>query len=150
MKNIAAMGMHMFVERGFDAMFVTSTDRALRERLTREAHKMDKSFGVGIWIDSLRWEGHSLSDTLIKLKVPVLIIQSTTAREDGLGRRSLEPGMTTPWTEFVRKRVSNAQLLVIPGIGHFPHCEDPEAFARGVRNFIVALTKSVGPTNEPA
>ena len=74
MKNIAAMGMHMFVERGFDAMFVTSTDRALRERLTREAHKMDESFGVGIWIDSLRWEGHSLSDTLIKLKVPVLMI----------------------------------------------------------------------------
>ena len=60
-------------------MFVTSTDRALRERLTR--HIMDNWLAGVVSIHSLRWEGHSLSDTLIKLKVPVLIIQSTTARE---------------------------------------------------------------------
>lgn len=149
LKNIAAMGMHTFVERGFGAMFVPGTDPALRERLTRQAHKMDESFGVGIWIDSLRWEGHAFSEALSKLKVPVLMVQSTTAREDGLGRRSLEPGMTTPWTEFVRQRIPDAQLLIIPGVGHFPHCEAPKAFADGVGNFLATLTKNVGPASEP-
>jgi pimeloyl-ACP methyl ester carboxylesterase len=137
--TIAALGMGKFVEAGFASMFVPSSNPALRQRILTQAQGLNESFGAEIWIDTLRWEGKEYAQTLAGIKTPVLMVQSTTVSEDGLGRRSLEPGMTTPWTEFVRDRVPGAQLLIIPSVGHFPHCEAPAAVGQGIRGFVANL-----------
>jgi pimeloyl-ACP methyl ester carboxylesterase len=137
--RISTLGMGGYVERAIHGMFTEKSNPALRRRALDQAKGMDDAFGRAIWIDTLKWEGRELAQTIAGIKVPVLVLQSTAFTEVEFGRRSLEPGMTTPWMEYVAERVPDTHLRVIPGVGHFPHFEAPEAVAQALRDFLVNL-----------
>lgn len=66
---------------------------------------------------------------LSRLKVPVLII---TGDSDEL--------MPLPTSAAMKAAAKHARLVVLPGAGHLSHLEQPEAFHRAMRDFLVGLS----------
>jgi len=70
------------------------------------------------------WE---LTESMKKLAIPTLIV---TGDED---EPCLEPGL------LMKRTIASAGLLVIPQSGHTVNLEEPEAFNRGVADFLHAV-----------
>jgi pimeloyl-ACP methyl ester carboxylesterase len=66
---------------------------------------------------------------LLEIGCPTLII---VGEQDGLTPPDV--------ARFMAERIPGAGLEVIPGSGHLPNLENPEAFNRAVRRFIESLT----------
>ncbi|MBI2492559.1 MAG: alpha/beta hydrolase [Candidatus Rokubacteria bacterium] len=68
-----------------------------------------------------------LGDRMARLRVPALIV---TGDED---EPCLEPGL------FMKRKLPAAGLLVIPNSGHTINLEEPDAFNRGLLDFLAAV-----------
>ena len=42
--------------------------------------------------------------------------------------------------EMLREALPNGELVVLPGVGHFPHMEDPDGFSRAANAFLDSLS----------
>ena len=45
--------------------------------------------------------------------------------------------------------IAQAELVVLPGVGHFPHMEDPEGFALVATAFLEAITEDAPAGSRP-
>jgi pimeloyl-ACP methyl ester carboxylesterase len=90
-----------------------------RERLKREMAEADTAWALPLWNKLLRWSPES---SFGALKVPIHAINGDLIPEPAKQRCA---GRVTEWH--------------MPGTGHFPQMEMPEAFNRKLREVLAAL-----------
>jgi pimeloyl-ACP methyl ester carboxylesterase len=74
--------------------------------------------GANLFPAMVRWDAAHVEAALAAVRVPLLVIQTTTLNAERK-RIPLKAGDTTPWLELVRSRVPQARVEVLPGLGHF-------------------------------
>ena len=84
-----------------------------------------------------RWDAENMERALAAVKVPLLVIQSTFLNAERK-RVALKAGETTPWLDLVRRQAPHAQIEIIPGMGHFPQLEAPQAVIKYLEGLIDA------------
>lgn len=132
--KIKAMGVEAFLEYSFAQMFIPTSSPALRDRIVTRAKCWDPRLTAMLLIDTIRWDARNTTKSLTDVKIPVMMLQSSHVDET-FARRSLLPGMSTPWTELVTRLIPRAKLLIIEGAGHFPHIEAAPAVNAGIERF---------------
>ena len=116
-------GFVAFAELFFAQMFLKRTPAALA--IVERAKRLPAQIGATLFPAMVRWDAQRMEDALAAVRVPLLVIQSTTLNAERK-RIPLKPGDTTPWLDLVRGRAPQARIEVIPGIGHFAQIEAPE------------------------
>ena len=138
MKSIKAAidraGMDAFTHQFFSDMFLESGDPELRERLITRAQGLDARFREELFLDVVRWDATKLRESLRRISVPTLVLQSTSMNSD-LKRVSLGAGMTTPWMNAVASLVQNSQARVIANAGHMTMIEAAKAVNELIQEF---------------
>ena len=74
-------------------------------------------------------------EALAAIKVPLLVIQSTTMGANNR-RAAIQPGETSPWLDLVRRCAPAARIEILTGLGHFPHLEAPDQVNKLLTGFI--------------
>jgi pimeloyl-ACP methyl ester carboxylesterase len=138
MKSIKAAidraGMDAFTHQFFSDMFLESGNPELRERVVTRAQGLDAGFREELFLDVVRWDATKLRESLRRISVPTLVLQSTSMDSD-LKRVSLAAGMTTPWTNAVASLVRNSQARVIANAGHMTMIEAAKALNDAIQQF---------------
>ena len=116
-------GYPAFAEALFSQMFLKPGAHAAR--IIERARRLPAEVGMALFPALVRWDASCLEDALAAVRVPLLVIQSTTLNADRK-RVPMRAGETTPWLELVRSRVPGVCIEVIPGVGHFPQIEAAE------------------------
>lgn len=126
-------GYQAFAEALFGQMFLQRTPTAIS--VIERAKRLPPEIGTALFPAMVRWDAAHMESALAAVRVPLLVIQTTTLNADRR-RVPLKLGETTPWLGLVRARVPGAQIEVLPGLGHFPQIEAPES--------VNALIESLG------
>ena len=116
-------GYAAFAEALFSQMFLKLTPAAVS--VIERAKRLPPEIGAALFPAMVRWDVANIESALATVRVPLLVIQTTTLNADRR-RVSLKAGETTPWLDLVRSRAPKARIEVIPGIGHFAQLEAPE------------------------
>ena len=136
--EIDRIGMAAMTARLYDGFFVDTTPAAVRDRVRARLPHIDLEFARRLWLDLVRWDAVRSRAVLDAVAVPALVIQST-ALDPQLRRVSLVPGQGSPWSDEVMRRVQEATLEIVPGVGHFPMFEAPQATSAALARFIARL-----------
>jgi pimeloyl-ACP methyl ester carboxylesterase len=115
-------GYPAFAGNLFRQMFFAPS--ALADAIVARALKQSLQFGPLLWPAMARWDAATMDAALAAVRVPVLVIQSTT-RNAELKRSMLKPGESSPYLDLLRKGLKNARIEVVPA-GHFTMLEAPE------------------------
>jgi pimeloyl-ACP methyl ester carboxylesterase len=75
-----------------------------------------------------------LEPALAAVRVPVLVIQTTTRNAQGV-RGPLEPGQSSPYLELLKRKLEEVSIEMLPGLGHFPQLEAPDRVNRLIEEF---------------
>jgi pimeloyl-ACP methyl ester carboxylesterase len=126
---VRGMFEQMFTERSAPATVAAGLERAMA---------LPEDVGKAALLSLVRYDIDSLDAVLGSIGKPLLVLQTTFSNEKR-ERRSLSPGQTTPYLDFVRARVPSARVEVIPGIGHFPQLDAPEETNRILASFVASL-----------
>ena len=124
---------HVFVEdltvRSIAAAKDAWTLTALRERLARYHTDVDAAFRGwnDIWLDP-RFRHWNIEEYADRVRVPVLVVQGE-ADEYG----------TLAQVESITSRVACAETMLVPGAGHSPHRDAPDAVLDRVAAFVETL-----------
>jgi pimeloyl-ACP methyl ester carboxylesterase len=137
-EKVESLGVEGFLQESFTAMFVSGSDPALRQRVVAAAKSWHPRVAQEATRSTIQWDAADAAGVLAGIRVPVLMLQSTYI-DDQFQRRSLKPGMTTPWTELVARQIPGARLVVVPDVGHFAQIEAPDMVSREIGAFAVAL-----------
>ena len=121
-----------FVEAFFRQM---TADEAIVQR----ARRLPAAIGTALWQDLTRWDAGAMEAALGALRAPLLVIQSTFLDAAGQ-RRSLAPGQSSPWLDFVRATAPAARIEIVSGAGHFVQLDAPAEVNRLVGEFLSAVT----------
>src|SRR5262245_46247876 len=123
--SIKQVGYKAWAEDLFRQMFLKSTPAT--ERLVQRAVRQSAEIGAALWPRSARWDAGTLEPALAAVRVPVLVIQTTT-RDAKTGKRGpLKAGQSTPWLELLKSKLRDVRIEILPGLGHFPQLEAPDA-----------------------
>jgi pimeloyl-ACP methyl ester carboxylesterase len=87
-----------------------------------------------------RWDAANLDAALGAIRVPLMVIQSTTLNADRK-RVPLKEGEATPWLDLVRRRVPGARIEVISGSSHFPQIDAPARVNALLADFVGSLAE---------
>ena len=136
--QIAAVGFQTFVKPLFAAMFSPAYDRAKADAIIARAAAMPPEIAGALFADIGRWDAEKMDAAFARLHVPLMLIQSTY-QDEKRQRRSLEPGQSSPYLDFVRNAVPRARIETVPGVGHFPQLERPEAVNAFLDAFLARL-----------
>jgi pimeloyl-ACP methyl ester carboxylesterase len=90
-----------------------------------------------IWLDP-RFRSWNIESYLNRIQCPVLVIQG---REDEYG--------TIRQMEAIQQRIPSAQLVLLPGCGHSPHRDLPEATMDSIEQFLAPLADHSGYSQFP-
>jgi len=112
-----------FARKLFGEMFLSPSP--LGAALIERAMRFPASIGSKLYPDIGRWDAANMEQALAAVKVPLLLIQTTNVSADGR-RVALKTGETTPWLDLARRLAPQAQIEIIPGVGHFPQLETPD------------------------
>jgi pimeloyl-ACP methyl ester carboxylesterase len=126
---VRGMFEQMFTERSAPTVAAAGLERALG---------LPEDVGKAALLSLVRYDIERLEAVLGALGKPLLVLQTTFSNEKR-ERRSLSPGQTTPYLDFVRARVPGARIEVIAGIGHFPQLDAPDETNRLLASFIASL-----------
>jgi pimeloyl-ACP methyl ester carboxylesterase len=129
---IDADGYADFQRRLFEGMFLAPS--ALAQDVVARAMRLPEAVGAALHPRVARWDTAHMAAALSAVKVPLLVIQTTSALPGGK-RVCLSPGESSPWLDLVRRHAPHARIEIIPGMGHFPQLEAPEV----VNNHLEAL-----------
>ena len=127
-------GFSAFADKHFRAMFNENAAPALVTSVLDRLQALDPNFGRDLYLDAVGWDPVRGIDTLKRIAVPVLVLQSTFV-DANLKRRALEPGIATPFMKAVREHVGDVSVKAILGHGHFPMLEAPETVALAINEF---------------
>jgi pimeloyl-ACP methyl ester carboxylesterase len=128
-RGVILMAPHFFTEQSnIDAInkIVATYESELRPRLARHHANVDVAFRgwSGAWLDP-GFLAFDTTDALAYIRVPVLVIQ----------------GATDPYGTLAQVKVVEdecycpVETLVLPGVGHAPHREDPDETLAAVAAF---------------
>jgi pimeloyl-ACP methyl ester carboxylesterase len=132
-RAIASAGYAAWAGGLFEQMFFAPS--ATAERIRARAARLPEAVGAALFPRMVRWDARTMAAALGRVGVPLLVIQSTMMTPERK-RVPLAPGATTPWLEMVRSRAPQAQIEVVPGVGHFTMLEAPDAVNRLLADFI--------------
>jgi pimeloyl-ACP methyl ester carboxylesterase len=128
--GLVAVAPHIFVED----LSIASIEKAreaylgqgLRERIARYHDDVDSAFWGwnDIWLDPA-FRAWNIEDCLPAITCPLLAVQG---EDDEYG--------TLEQIQGIKRKVSHAELLILPDCGHSPHRDQPEALAREAARFI--------------
>jgi pimeloyl-ACP methyl ester carboxylesterase len=75
-------GMDAFTQQFFSDMILESGDPQLRERIITRAQGLDSRFREELFLDVVRWDATKLRESLRRISVPALVLQSTCMDSD--------------------------------------------------------------------
>jgi len=113
-------GYPAFAENLFRQMFFAPS--ALADAIVARALKQSSGFGPLLWPAMARWDAATMDAALASVRVPVLVIQSTT-RNAALKRTMLKAGESSPYLDLLRKGLKDVRIEVVPEVGHFTMLE---------------------------
>lgn len=116
-------GYPAFAEALFSPMFLKRTPAAVA--VIERAKRLPAEIGANLFPAMVRWDAAQVEAALAAVRVPLLVIQTTTLNTERK-RISLKAGDTTPWLDLVRNRVPQARVEVLPGLGHFAQIDAPQ------------------------
>lgn len=138
---IDAEGFRPFAERHFGAMFFDGSAPELRERILARVRRLAPSFARDLFLEAVGWDPLRGKATLMKLSVPVLVLQSTYVDAE-FKRRPLARGMRTPFMNAVAQFVPAAEVKAIEGCGHFPLIEVADEVSNDIREFALKIART--------
>jgi pimeloyl-ACP methyl ester carboxylesterase len=130
------VGFPAFAEALFKQMFLGPSAEAAR--IVERAKRLSPSVGVALFASMVRWDAARMDEALGAVRVPLMVIQSTTMGPDRK-RVALRAGETTPWLDLVRSRAPHARIETLVGLGHFPQLEAPARVNALLANFLGTL-----------
>jgi pimeloyl-ACP methyl ester carboxylesterase len=130
-KAAAAMiektGYAAFAENLFRQMFFAPS--ALGEAVVARGLRQTAEIGPALWARMARWDAQ-VENALAAVRVPVLVIQSTTRDPKTVKRAPLQPGERSPWLDLLRENLNDLKMEIIPRVGHFTMLEAATAVNR--------------------
>ncbi|HSV83805.1 MAG TPA: alpha/beta fold hydrolase [Ramlibacter sp.] len=131
-----------FIAQAFQGMFTERSDPALRDRITTRVLQLDPVFGRAILLESVLWDASRARQRIAAISVPLLLLQSS---DIDAGRRliSMREGARNRYMDVVAELVPQADLKVVPGVGHFAALEAPERVSREIQAFVERLRPSL-------
>lgn len=105
--SIMADGYQSFIRNGFKAMFFPGSDPELVNSVIDRALACPQEVGIALWVDHGAWDAQNMDQALSRLKVPLLVLQSTKFT-DTLVRFPLQPGEISPWMHLVKQQAPQA------------------------------------------
>ncbi len=142
MQKIRAVGYPAVLRQLFAQMFFEGSDPQFRTWIIERALASRHDVGISLLPALYRWDAQCLETFLQAVRVPLLVIQSTTIIP-GQGRVALQPGMSVPWLELVQKSVPEAQVACVYGVGHFSMLEIPARICEMLNRFVAHLESGV-------
>ena len=127
-------GIDAMTAQAFDDMFIENSDPEIRRHIVTRALRIDPRLRRELAVNLIGWDIGQADAALAEVAVPVLALQSTYFEPD-LKRRSLQPGMTTPWTDLVAARIPGAEIKIITGAGHFSMLDAAPAITAEIAGF---------------
>jgi pimeloyl-ACP methyl ester carboxylesterase len=124
-----------FARKMFEQMFLAPSD--LGTAITERALRLPATVGSALFPRMARWDAENMEQALAAVKVPLLVIQSTYLNAERK-RVALKAGETTPWLDLVRRQAPQAQIEIIPAMGHFPQIEAPQVVNKYLEKLIDA------------
>jgi len=130
------VGFEAFAEALCSQMFLRpSTDAT---RIVGRGKRLPAAIGAALFPAMARWDAAKMEAVLGSVRVPLMIVQSTTI-DANRKRVALKAGETTPWLDLARKLVPHVRIEVIAGVGHFSQIEVPERVNALLADFVGAL-----------
>lgn len=130
---IDAVGFSAFRDNAFRQMFFEWSP--LAERLLARSQRLPAETGYALWLNMVRWDAERMESALAAVRVPLMVIQSTTV-DSSRKRAPLKAGQTTPFLDLIRSKVPGARIEVLPGVGHFSQLEAADAVNRLIADFL--------------
>ncbi len=131
-------GYAAFTRGLFDAMFFDAKHDDLRKRLVARALDFGDENGTELYRSLVSWDADRFSKCFAKLEQPILIIQSTTRGADGI-RRPLGEDEVGTYEHLVRTHRPDAEVVSVPGHGHFVTYEAPDVCNRAIAGWMRSL-----------
>ncbi len=137
-RAIQESGYEAFSDRLFTQMFTVDSDAATRSAIIERARRLPRAVGSELMCEAAVWDTDFTEPALRSVKVPLKVLQSTHLNASR-NRESLQPGETTPWLELVRERVVDAEIDIVPGVGHFTMIEAADVVNRHIETMLEKL-----------
>ena len=125
----------------FEAMFIPNSDPVEKQRIMDHALQVEIPVAHELWVSLQGYDAGIMDAALSGIECPLLLIQSTDRDPDYAGRRSLQPGDTTDWTELAERVVSDVELEVVPNAGHFTMLDAAEQTNDCIARFLNRLPR---------
>jgi pimeloyl-ACP methyl ester carboxylesterase len=122
----------------FEQMFTPRSDARVAAAVLERALALPEDIGRALLLSLVRYDVEKLESALERTAKPLLVLQTTTVNEKR-ERVTMRPGQTTPYLDFIRAKVRDARVEVLPGIGHFPQLEAPAETNRAIERFVATL-----------
>jgi pimeloyl-ACP methyl ester carboxylesterase len=119
----------------FEAMFFDDKHAALARRLVDRALAVPEETAHSLYRNMILWDGVEAQKVMAAIKVPTLVIQSTTRGAD-YARRTLVEGETGIYETLVKSHIPDAEIVAMPGLGHFVTYEEPETVNAAIDAFL--------------
>ena len=130
------VGFESFAEALATQMFLRPSTHATR--IVGRAKRLPAAIGAALFPAMARWDAAKMEVVLGSVRVPLMIVQSTTINADKK-RVAMKAGETTPWLDLARRLVPHVRVEVIAGVGHFSQIEAPERVNALLADFVGAL-----------
>ncbi|MEO0672001.1 MAG: alpha/beta hydrolase [Pseudomonadota bacterium] len=135
---LAKTGYATFTRGLFEAMFFDDAHDELRRRLVSRALDFGDENGTELYRSLVSWDAERFAPCFAKLTQPLLIIQATTRGADGI-RRSLGEDEVGTYEHLVRSHRPDAEVVSLPGHGHFVTYEAPDVCNRAIAGWMSSL-----------
>jgi pimeloyl-ACP methyl ester carboxylesterase len=130
-------GFKQFLREFFEAMFTDRMSAGQRRAILERSTRMRAEDARALRANMMGWDAAVFESALKQVQrfaIPLSVIQTT--RTDASGRHALKLGETMPYLDTIAEHVPLADICVMPGEGHFPQIESPEAFNQLLQGFV--------------
>lgn len=142
---VAAQGYGAYAKGLFEAMFFDDRHAALSKRLVDRALAVPEETAHSLYRNMILWDGDEAQKVMAATTVPTLVIQSTTRGADN-ARRTLAAGETGAYETLITSHIPDAEIVAMPGLGHFVTYEDAGTVNAAIGRFLAkhGLSGSAG------
>lgn len=109
----------------FEIMFYGDRFADLRDACVKRALAVPDENLRSLYRNMMAWDATKGEAQMRAIKVPTLVMQSTTRGADGI-RRALNEGEMGHYPDVVKSRNANAEFALLAGHGHFTGLEAPQ------------------------
>jgi len=140
-KQLDTVGFLNLMRPLFEGMFTAHSDPNLRLQALDRLDRVNVQFAEELLLNTVRWDASEAARVLPLIDLPTLIVDSTSLDEN-FNRTSLVPGARTPWMELVLRHVPEAEIRIVPGVGHFLMIEASEVVSDHIGAFANRVTQA--------